>query len=159
MVEDLKAFWKELKAKNHNLKWYLYRWNFEVFELLFTYIDLSLVCLSVLFKHKSLSFVNLSLFLHNVSILWSEHLYIMPNFQRPVLKVHVLWCTGIYSRNLSEKVSLMYEDSFPIPLLCNLMYISLYFIHTSMKTPASSWSSFRANHVSYNWSQVFWACQ
>ena len=53
--------------------------------------------------------------------------------QRPALKVHVTWCkTSIYSWNLSQNLSLMYEDSFPIPLLCNVKYISLYLIHNSM---------------------------
>ena len=86
---------------------------------------LSLACLSVLFK--SLSFVNLRLFLHDVSIFWLEHLYILSKLQIPALKVHVLWCrTLIYRWKLSEKVSLMFEDSFPIPLLCSLKYISLY---------------------------------
>ena len=58
-----------------------------------------------------------------------------PKHHRLALKVHVLWCkTGIYSWNLSEKVSLMYEDSFPISLLCNLKYTSLYFIYNSVKS-------------------------
>ena len=67
------------------------------------------------------------LFLHDVSIFWLEHLYILSKLQIPALKVHVLWCrTLIYRWKLSEKVSLMFEDSFPIPLLCSLKYISLY---------------------------------
>ena len=60
---------------------------------------------------------------------------ILPKLQKPALKVHVLWFkTGIYSCNLSEKVSLMYKNSFPIPLLYNLKNISRYFIHNSMKS-------------------------
>ena len=60
-------------------------------------------------KHKSLGFVNLSLFLHHVSIL--EHLYILSKRKRPVLvlkvQIYVLWCkSGIYSWNLSHKSSL-----------------------------------------------------
>ena len=52
-----------------------------------------------------------------------EHLHILPKLQRPALKVHVHWCkTGIHSCDISEKVCLMYEESFPIPLLCNLKY-------------------------------------
>ena len=107
----------------------------DIFELLFTFIHLCLACLSVLFK--SLSFVNLHLFLHDVSIFWLEHLYILSKLQIPALKVHLLWCrTLIYRWKLSEKVSLMFEDSFPIPLLCNLMYISLYLSITAWKASA-----------------------
>ena len=85
----------ELKAKVHNLK-YLFHWNFKAFEFLFIYIHHSLASLSVLFKYKSLSFGNLSLFLYHVSVFWLEHLYILPKFQRPALKEHILWCkTGI----------------------------------------------------------------
>ena len=58
-----------------------------------------------------------------------------PKLQRPALKADVLWCkTGIYSWNLSEKLSLLYEDSSPVPHLCNLKYVSLNFIHNSMKS-------------------------
>ena len=42
-----------MKVKTHNLKWYLFPWNFKAFKLLFTYIHHSLISLSVLFKHKS----------------------------------------------------------------------------------------------------------
>ena len=87
------------------------------------YIHHSLACLSVLIKHKYLIFVDLSLFLHAVSIFWLEYLYI--------LKVHILWCkTGIYSWNFPEKVFSMYEDS-----LQSEVYQPL-FIHNSIK---SSW--------------------
>ena len=54
------------------------------------YIHLSLASFFVVFKHKSLSFVNLSLFLHDVPIFWLEHLYISPKHPRPALKVHIL---------------------------------------------------------------------
>ena len=54
------------------------RLKFKAFKLLFTYIHHSLISLSVLFKQKSFSFfVNLSLFLHRVSIFWLENLYIL----------------------------------------------------------------------------------
>ena len=58
------------------------------------------------------------------------------NFKRPsALKEHTLWCkSGIYCWNLSEKVYLMYGNSFPILLLWNLKYISLYFTHNSVKS-------------------------
>ena len=112
--------------------------------MLLTYIHLSLASLSVLFKHESLSFVNLSLYLYDVLIFWSEHLYILSKLQRPALKVRILWCkAGIYSWNLSEKVSQMYEDSFSIPFLCNLKYISLYFIYNGIKSSCKQPISFR----------------
>ena len=72
--------------------------------------------------------------MRRVSIFWLENLYILPKFKRLALKVHVLWCkTGIYSWNLSIKLSLIHENLFPIPLLCNLRYTSFYFTHKSMK--------------------------
>ena len=68
------------------------------------YIHHSLASLSVLFKHKSLSFVNLNLFLHCVSIFWLGRLNILLRLQRPALNMHVIWSkTGIYIWNLSEK--------------------------------------------------------
>ena len=119
------------------------------FELLFTYIHHSLASLSVLFKRNSLCFLDLSLLLHHVLVFLLEHLYILTKLQGPALKVHVLWCkTGIHSWSLSEKVCLMYKDSFLIPLLCNLKYISLYFIHNSMKSSCKYLISFRACHLS-----------
>ena len=109
--------------------------------MFFTYIHLSLASLFVLFTHKYLSSVNLSFFLHDVSIFWLEHLYILHKLQRPAWKVRVLWCkTGIYSLNLSEKVCLMCEDSFSMPLLCNLKYKASILSIIARKAPASSWS-------------------
>ena len=49
----------------------------KAFELLLTYINLSLTSFSALSKDKSLSFLNLGLFLHEMSIAWLEHLYIL----------------------------------------------------------------------------------
>ena len=140
-----------MKAKTHNLKGYLFRLNFKVFELLYTYVHLSLTSWSVLFTNKYQGSVKLSLFLHNISIFWLEHLYILPKLRRPALKVHVLWCEiGIYIWNLSEKVSLMYEDSFSIPFLCNLKYVSLCFIYNRMKSSCKWLISFRVSHVFKN---------
>ena len=65
--------------------------SIKAFKLLFTYIHYSLASLFVLFKYKSLTFVNLSLFLNFVSIFWSEHFYILVKRWRPALKVHILW--------------------------------------------------------------------
>ena len=146
MIEDLKAFcityiltlWVALfsayskimtnwKPKTHNLKLYIFSWNFKATELLFTYIYHSFASLSVLFKLKSLIAVNLTLLLIHVSIFSSESLYILPRSQTPVLKVRVLWCkTSIYCWNLSETLSSIYEDLLPIPLFCNLKYISTF---------------------------------
>ena len=110
------------------------RWNFKVFKLLFRYIHLSLASFSVLLKYKSLNLLtwvcSCQTFQHSS---WNIFIF-CTKLLRPVLKVHVFWCkTGIYSWNLSEKVSLMYEDSFPIPLLCNFKYINLYFIQNSTR--------------------------
>ena len=156
MIEDLKAYciiyivtlWVILFRFNSKSirKWKqkLIIWNnisllkFQSFRFLFTFIHLSLASFTELFKHKSLSFVNLSFFLHDVSIFWWERL------PRPVLKVHVFWCkTGVYGWNLSEKVFLMYRDSFPIPLVC----ISVWSITASplsiieLKALESGWST------------------
>ena len=109
---------QKYKAKSHNLKWYLFRWNSKSFELLFTYIHHSLASLSVLFIRKSWSFVNSSLFLHHVSIFLLERLY------------KLAFTSGIFLK----KVSLIYENLFPIPLFCNLKYISFYFIQNGMKS-------------------------
>ena len=104
---------------------------------MFTYIHLSLASyLSQIFKF--------CLFLHDVSIFWLEHLYILPKLQRSALKDHVL-CrkTFIYSWNSSEKLSLMYEDSFPFPFLCNLKYIRVSILSIiAWKATESSWSPY-----------------
>ena len=146
-----------MKAKAHNLKC-LFRQNFKAFELLLTYIHPFLASLSVLFKHKSLNFADLSLFLLHILIFWLEHLYILPKLQRP-------GCTyfgtkpAFYSWNLSEKVSLMYENSNPIPLLCKLKYITLYFIHNNMESSRKWLIPYRDCADSWNWPSDFWAVQ
>ena len=106
MIEDLRAFciiyivtlWVILFNINSKSiqNWRQNSWsemislrcNFKVFELLFTYIHLSLGNFSALFKHKFLSFVNLSLFLHDVVVVWLEHFIFRPKLPRPALKVH-----------------------------------------------------------------------
>ena len=117
--------------------------------VLFTYIHLSLANFSQLFKQKSLSFVNLSFFFSMTCQYFGWNIFIFcSKLPRTDLKVHVLWCkTGIYSWILSEKVSLMYETWFPIPLLYNLKYISLYFLHNSMNSSRKWLIPFRACHV------------
>ena len=87
-------------------------------------------------------FVNLTCFCIMFQYFGWNIFIFCPNFTDQPLKLQVLWWkTGIYSWNLSEKVSLMYEGSSSIPLLRNLKYISLYLIHDSMKNSGSSWSS------------------
>ena len=95
--------------------------------------------LSVLFKHKSVSFVNLSLFLHSVSIFWLERLYILPKPQRPALKVHVLWCkAGIYSWNLSIKYPWYTKIHFQFQFIAIWSISTSTLSTTAWKAPASS---------------------
>ena len=126
-----------MKAKTPNLKWYLYRWNFNVLELL-----LCIFIFIFLLKQKSLRFVNLSLFLHDISIFWLEPITSgTSSFFAQIWETSLqgartlLSCkTSIYSWNLFEKILLMYEDWFSIPLLCNLKYINISFIYNSLKS-------------------------
>ena len=129
-----------LKAKIHNLKWYLFRWNLKAFEPLFTYIHHSLASLSVLFKHKSLIFDNLSLFLHLVSIFWLEHLYVLPKLQRAALKVHILWCkTGIHSWDLSEKYAWCLTIHFQFHFFTIWSISASILSIITWKAPATRW--------------------
>ena len=140
----------ELKAKTQNLKWYL---SAEVSRFLNcclrgTFIFLWLVCLH--YSNTNLCFL----------LTWVYPCMTFQNFawiifvfctklSRPALKMHVLWCkTSIYSWNFSEEVSLMYEDSFSISLLCNLKYVSLYFIQNTMKSSCKWLIPFTACHIS-----------
>ena len=112
--------------------------KFQSSELLFKYIHHSLASLSVLFKHKSFSFANLSLLsllFHHVSIFWLEHLYILPKLQGPALKVHVLWCiTGIHGWCASCVMIHFQFDSFAIwSISASISSIIAW------KAPASSW--------------------
>ena len=123
-----------MKAETHNLKWYI---SAEISKILSSCLSTSLFLWLVSLYCSN---VNLKLLLN-----WIDPCMMFQYFgkkififypERPwaTLKLHVLWCTtGIHSWNLSKKASLMYEDSLPISLCCNLNYISLYFIHNSMK--------------------------
>ena len=62
-MPTVKAF--RIKEKAHKLKQYLFHWNFKVLELL-------LYTIIFFLKNKFLSFVNLSLFLHDVSTFWLQ---------------------------------------------------------------------------------------
>ena len=57
----------------------------------------------------------------------------------PALEMRLLWSrTGICGWNVSVKESLMLGDPFSVLFLCNLKYISLYFIQNSMHV-TSKW--------------------
>ena len=76
----------------------------------------------------------------------------------PGLKMHILWCrTDICSCKLSEKVSLMLDNPFPVPSLCKLNHISICFIQISMKVTCKQLIPFRESHVFsfYKWSRCF----
>ena len=108
-----------------------------------------------LFIWNDISFAEISKLLHcclrTLIFLWLVYLY-CSNTNFKVLLTWVCSCMMFqyfswnififspnlrdqpYSWNLSEKVYLMYEDSFPVPLFCSLKYIRLYFIHNSVKS-------------------------
>ena len=77
----------------------------------------------------------------NIFIFW-------PNFRDQPHKctyfsVKLASIAGIFLK----KVSLMYEHSFPIPFPCNLNYISLCFIHDSMKSFCKYLIPLKPSHV------------
>ena len=136
-----------MKAKTHNIKYYLFRWNFKSFELLFPKILYSLTNLYVLFKHKSLGFINLSWVCSCITFQyfsWNVFIFCSNFKDQP-------WMSSSFGAKLAsisgiflEKVSSVYKDSFPIPLLSNL-YISKSISASILskiawKAPASSWS-------------------
>ena len=93
--------------------------------------------------NKSLSYVNLSLELHVVSTFWLGsdtsgtflH-FAKPSYglERPAWKMLILWWkTDICSCKLSAKVSLMLDNSFPVPSLCKLNHTTVCFIQISTK--------------------------
>ena len=83
--------------------------NFKVFELIFTYIHHFLASFSELFKHKSLSFVNLSLFLRDISVFWFDHFYNLAQTSKTSLEVTLhLYLESFW------KTFFMHEDSFSI---------------------------------------------
>ena len=77
-----------MKAKTHNLILLISQNYSKFLNCCLRTIHHSLASLSLLFKHKSLSFVvNLTLFLHHISIFWLEHLYILPKLAPELFKV------------------------------------------------------------------------
>ena len=62
-------------------------------------------------------------------------------------KMHILWCrTDICSCRLSAKVSLILDNSFPVPSLCKLNHISVCFIQISTKINWKQLILFRESH-------------
>ena len=99
--------------------------------------------------NKSLSYVNLSLELHVVSTFWlgsdtsgTFFTFVLPshhmNLRDQPWKMLIFWVhrTDIFSCKLSVKVSLMLDNPFLVPYLCNLSHINLCFIQISTKSPA-----------------------
>ena len=123
-----------------NRKQNLIIWNIKDFELLFTYIHPFLASLSVLFKHKSLSFVNLGFFLLHISIFWLEHLYILPKIQRP-------GCTysgaklAFYSWNLSQKDPWFMKIHIQFNLIAVWSISPSILLIIAWRAPESGWSA------------------
>ena len=125
-----------MKAKVHNLKLYISTEisKFLICRLREEFIVLWLVCLycsstnyysllTWVFSCLTFQSLGLSIFIFRLKL------------PRQALKVHLRLCkTDIYIWHPSESISLINEDLFPFLLLCNLKYISLYFIHDSMKS-------------------------
>ena len=124
----------KLWSKNHNLNWYL-PLKFQSFRttVLHTFIRLWLV-ISVLSIGKSLNIVYFMMFQYfNGKLNYQTRL----KLDRPALVMHRFWCkTVICSWILSGEVSLVLDDPFPAPFLCNLKHISLYFIQNSINITA-----------------------
>ena len=108
--------------------------------------------------NKSLNYVNLSLELHVISTFWLGSdtsgtfslNFAQPSYEleRPALKMHILWCTtDICSCKSTAKVSLKLDNSFPVPSLCKLKHVSVYFIQISTKITWKQLIPFRESHV------------
>ena len=91
-----------------------------------------------------LSPVNLSSELHVISIFClgsdtprSFSLYFVQSairLESPALKMDIILCrTDICRRKISENVSLMLDNPVPVPFLCELKHIRVYFISNSME--------------------------
>ena len=139
--------YSSVKAKTHNLKWYIQLkiWNFRVAH------KSSVTIVSVPFSLINLlSSANLNLELHVVSTFWLESdtsgtfslYFAQPSLklQIPALKMHILWCiTDTCSWKLSANLTLMLDNPFPVPFLCKLKHISVFSSWTAWKSPANSW--------------------
>ena len=167
MIEDLKAFctiyivtfWVILFSANRkiiqNWKQKLIIWNVifsaEISNLLncclFTYILglvflycsninplvlLTWVCSCIMFEYFG----------------WSVFIFCSNFRDQPLMSTLFVAKLVLISGIFLNKVSLMYEDSFPIPLLRILKYTSLSFIQNSMKSSWKELIPFRACHDS-----------
>ena len=106
--------------------------------------------------NKYLHYVNLSLELHVVSTFWLGsdtsgtflH-FAKPSYglERPAWKMLILWWkTDICSCKLSAKVSLMLDNSFPVPSLCKLNHTTVCFIQISTKITCKQLYSLQGKH-------------
>ena len=69
----------------------------------------------------------------------------------PALEMHLLWCrTSICSCNVSVEGSLMLDNPLSVSFLCNLNYISLYFIQYSMQVTSKWLIPFGASSIILN---------
>ena len=105
--------------------------------------------------NKSLSYVNLSLELHVVSIFWlgsgTGSFYYILSSHHMNLRDYPWRCTyfgtDICSCKLSAKVSLMLDNPFPVPSLCKLNHISVCSIQISTKITCKQLIPFRESHI------------
>ena len=115
--------------------------KFQSLELLFTYIHLSLASLSVLLKHKSLIFGNFSLLLHEISIFWLKHIYILSKLQRSALNMLALWCKLAFIAEIFLKMC-----SWCMKIPSQFYFFAIWCILASAlsiiawKAPSSGWS-------------------
>ena len=99
--------------------------------------------------NKSLSYVNLSLELHVIQyfdwdlthqVLFLYIYFAQPWYERERTALENVYTlverTDIFSSNFSLKVSLMLDNPFLVPSLCQLNHISLCSIQISTKSPA-----------------------
>ena len=98
----------------------------------------------MLFQHFDWDLTHQVLFLY---ILPSHHM----NLRDQHWKMLILWCrTDICSCKLSAKVSLMLDNPFPVPSLCKLNHISVFFIQISTKITCKQLIPFRESNVFFS---------
>ena len=117
------------------------RWNFKVFELLFTYIHLSSATFSVLFKHKSLSFVNFILSCMAFQYFVGTSLYLATNFRDQPRRctyfvAKLTFIAGIFLKKYPWCMKIHFQFDF-IPIWS--IWASILSI-IAWKTLASGWS-------------------
>ena len=148
LVANAKGILFSVKSKSiHNWKQELviwteiFHWNFKELELLRYINSFIFTSFSILSVHKSLNFGCLSLELHNVPIfrrgcdtsgtlsLYSARIYL--KLEKPALEKNIFLVQNWYLQLESFCSSKI--NPFPVPFLCNLTHIRLYFIQISMK--------------------------